>query len=146
MNITGPNFIFPAALRKGVRIAVAALLCLSLYATGIMASQSCGVCCCNSLSQMSSLDPTDLDAQSSHGCCSPSKEESCSVEAAQAHELPVALSSEGQQQHRISTGIVPGDINAVKGETSTHRSSAFSFCNQNFQSAPIFVQNMSFLI
>ena len=131
---------------KAIHIFISILLCVSLFATGLMAAPDCGArCCCSAASQVNTHHAMTMKIQSSKGCCSGNAPMPCDIQNAQPIELPDALSASSHNVNLPNTGSLAGQ-NVL--ESDTNASSIFSFSeiiNQHFRSPPIYLSNLAIL-
>jgi hypothetical protein len=132
---------------KALHIFISVLLCVSLFATGLMAAPDCGArCCCSAASQMSTHHAMPMKIQSSKGCCSGNAPMPCDIQNAQPHELPDALLAASPNINVPAMDLLV-DHDAVEPDASASVTASFSDnIYQHFRSPPLYLTNLAILI
>ena len=130
---------------KALRIFISALLCVSLFATGLMAAPDCGACCCWVASQVQAQHPMPAKIQSPKGCCAGSGPMPCDIQNAQPHELPEVLFTS-------STNLNPPNMGSPGCQDNNDTTASAGACanysdliNHHFRSPPIYLANLAIL-
>lgn len=131
---------------KVVCTAMVIILGGSLFAAGAMGAEGCGMkCCCQTgLSHMQSS--AEKQMRSPMGCCAGVPLSPCDIQAARPLELPeIILASSCDYLHEVGGTAVM--INPAGDE---RKNSGAKFISQvldpKFNSPPLYLQNLSFLI
>jgi hypothetical protein len=131
---------------KGICVAVTLVLAASLFAVGASADSRCGKKCCNQSSPMDIHHSKGKLKPSAAGSCNGDPMVPCDVKTGQSSELPefILSSAGGGQPDTVgSTGIVTGSHTDKHEFRGNHH---YQFVPENSRSAPIYLQNLSFLI
>jgi len=134
------------ATSKALRLFISALLCVSLFATGLMAAADCGTrCCCGITSHSHVQQAMPMKIQSPQGCCTGSDPMSCDIQNTIPHELPDALfaSSSNINQPTMDSLLNQDTVEpaAVACGYANHSVSI----NQHFRSPPLYLANRAIL-
>jgi hypothetical protein len=132
---------------KVIRLFISVLLCISLFAAGLMAAPDCGArCCCSTASPVNVLHTVPMKIQSQLGCCAGSGPMPCDIQNAKPHELPDALLS-GSSHIHVPTMDLLVDHDAVEPDASASVTASFSDnIYQHFRSPPLYLTNLAILI
>jgi len=136
-----------AVVISALRICLSALLCVSIFATGVMASQGCGMPCCAMVEpQIQMQNTSHMGMPYADGCCKASTQLPCGLTAAQIHELPDVLFTAGRQlQHDGLVTPFDGDSLVFTEADAGWLTSPLSI-DQKFRSPPIYLHNLTILI
>ena len=131
---------------KTLRICVSALLCASLFATGLMAAPDCGTrCCCSANTQMPTQHAMPMKIQSPQGCCGANGPMPCDIQSAQPYELPDALFANSYNLNPPAMGSF-GGLGAVVSNAGDDAGACHPFSiNHNFRSPPLYLANLAIL-
>lgn len=136
----------PKVPTKALRIFISALLCVSLFATGLMAAPDCGArCCCSVNTQMQAQHAMPMKIQSPHSCCAGSGPMPCDIQRAQPHALPDALLVSNHNLNLPTMGSAVGldTVESNAGDSAgVHHPVSI---NHNFRSPPLYLQNLAIL-
>jgi len=131
---------------KGICVALTLVLAASLFAVGASADSRCGKKCCNQSIPMEVHHSKGELKPSAAGSCNVNPMVPCDVKSAQSSELPefILSSAGGGQPDTVgSTGIATGSLTDKNEFRGNHH---YQFVPENSRSAPIYLQNLSFLI
>ncbi len=141
-NATGIGFF----ISKAIYVALTLVLGVSLFAAGAIADSRCGKKCCTQSSPMDMHHSKGKLKPSSAGFCNGDPMVPCDVKTGQSSELPefILSSAGGGQPDTVgSTGIATGSHTDKHEFRGNHH---YQFVPENSRSAPIYLQNLSFLI
>ena len=141
-NVTGIGWF----MLKGICVALALVLGVSLFAAGAIADSGCGNQCCNSDKPMGMHHSKGTLKPSPAGFCNGDSMIPCDLESRRASDVPeFILSSAGGDP----TNTAPSTSIEADSPIDHHRfgnSDAYHLLREKFRSAPIYLQNLSFLI
>lgn len=131
---------------KILRMFISVLLCVSLFATGLMAAPDCGArCCCSVTSQTQAQHGMSMKIQSQLGCCGGSAPMPCDIESAQPHELPDALSASSSRLNIPILGSLSAQISVEPAASVSSITNFSETINHHFRSPPIYLANLAIL-
>ncbi|CAB1059343.1 hypothetical protein D1BOALGB6SA_4105 [Olavius sp. associated proteobacterium Delta 1] len=131
---------------KAVCTAMALILGGSLFAAGVMGSDGCGMKCCCQTGPTHMQASAEKQMRAPMGCCSGVPLSPCDLQSAKPFELPeIILSS------CCNDLSYPGGASVILTETSdkSHNSGGkfiVQVLDPKFNSPPLYLQNLSFLI
>ncbi|MCP4626821.1 MAG: hypothetical protein GY850_25425 [bacterium] len=133
-------------LLKAVCTALVLILGGSLFATGIMGSGGCGMKCCCQTGPTHMQPPAEKQMRSPVGCCAGVPLSPCDIQSAKPFELPeIVLASCCDELY--NTG---GSAVIISDAADRMQKPGINFISQvldsKFNSPPIYLQNLSFLI
>ena len=133
-------------LLKAVCTALVLILGGSLFAAGVMGSDGCGMKCCCQTGPTHMQSTAEQQIQSPMGCCSGVPLSPCDIQSGRPFELPEIILAACCND--ISNA---GGSAVIISETSDRRqNSDFNIFSQvldpKFNSPPIYLQNLTFLI
>jgi len=127
-------------------IGIVLLLCVSLFATGLMAAADCGTrCCCGITSQVRAQQAMPMKIQSPQSCCTGSDPMPCDIQNSPPHKLPDALFTSSHNSNLPTiislVGLDSVDPTPDAGGCTNHSVSI----NQHFRSPPLYLANLAIL-
>jgi hypothetical protein len=141
-NAAGIGFF----VSKAICVALTLVLGVSLFAAGAIADSRCGKKCCTQSSPMDMHHSKGKLKPSSAGFCNGDPMVPCDLETSRSSELPefILSSAGGGQPNNVgSTGIA---TDFLTDKHDFRGSGYYQFVPENCRSAPIYLQNSSFLI
>jgi hypothetical protein len=131
---------------KAVCTALVLILGGSLFASGIMGSDGCGMKCCCQTGPTHMQPPAEKQMRSPMGCCSGVPLNPCDIQSAKPFDLPEIILAACCEE-LSNTG---GSAVIISDAADRMQKPGINFISQvldpKFDSPPIYLQNLSFLI
>ena len=134
------------AMLKAVCTAMVIVLGGGLFAAGAVGAEGCGMKCCCQSGPNHVAPLADKQMRSAIGCCAGVPLNPCDLQSARPFELPeIILASCGDNLPNAGgTSVI--SIGAVDESDNTGAQFISQVLNPEFNSPPLFLQNLSFLI
>ena len=144
--MNGPSVNILTWASKSARMAVAVLLCVSLFSSGLMAAPDCGArCCCGIHSQVRVLHSMPMMVPTPKGCCGGNEPRPCDIQGTQTYELPEVLYTGSYHSTRNGLGALLGQAPADMSKYTSDGTDKLIAINQNFRSPPLYLQHLAIL-
>jgi hypothetical protein len=131
---------------KAVCTALVFILGGSLFAAGVMGSDSCGMKCCCQTGPTHVQSTAEQQMQSPMGCCSGVPLSPCDIQSGRPFELPeIILAVCGDDlSNPGGSAVIISDVSDRRQNSDVN--SVSQVLDPKFNSPPIYLQNLSFLI
>ena len=141
-NVAGTGWF----MLKGICVALTLVLGLSLFAAGAIADSECGKKCCHHGKPMGMHHSKDALKSSPVGFCNGDPMIPCDLESRRASDMPefILSSAGGDPMNTAPSASIEADV-----LIDPHRfeiSNATHLLGEKSPSAPLYLQNLSFLI
>lgn len=131
---------------KVVCTAMVLILGGSLFAAGVMGSDGCGMRCCCQDSPTHMQPAAEAQMRSPMGCCAGVPLSPCDLQSAKSFELPVIILASCRDDLSNAGGPTVILTDANPNRQNSGANSISQVLDPKFNSPPIYLQNLSFLI
>ena len=132
-------------LLKAVCTAMVLILGGSLFAAGVMGADGCGMKCCCQTGPTHMQPSTEKQMRAPMGCCSGVPLSPCDLQSAKPFELPeIILSACCYSSYTGGAPVILTD--ASDKSQNTGGKFSVQILDPKFNSPPLYLQNLSFLI
>ena len=131
---------------KAVCTALVLILGGSLFADGVMGSEGCGMKCCCQTGPAQMQSSAEKQMRSQVGCCSGVPLNPCDIQSAKPFELPEIILAACCDELSKTCGSAAILSDATDRGQNTGVNSISQIRDPKFNSPPIYLQNLSFLI
>jgi len=131
---------------KAVCTVMVIILGGSLFAAGAIGSDGCGMKCCCQTGSTHMQSSADKQMRSTTGCCTGVPLNPCDLQSTKPFELPEIVLTVCCDEFSNAGGTAPALTDANGRRQSTGADFFSQVLDPNFNSPPLYLQNLTFLI